>query len=319
MLVSAQIPSDTSIADVSFVRHDGIDLVVCADRWGALWTWSPSTGEWDQPNLGFAHASDPVMRPYPDATNEFDMIAAASVGGRLLLAGGGDEQEPALWDFTTGEVVARAPVTGAYLSDVVAHGGRFYTAEQYSEEVRLWTPGVRGDAVAEVGSLFCLATARVGGRDLLLAGGEGVVVHTADTHVELASFAPYDGRVWGVTACEANERSLIIGVTENGRLCVWDLDDGGEEEIYEPVTATEGSLENVEVLTVGGRPLAVTPADGGGLRLWDVTDGSEAGHVEASGHGVTAMETASADGRTVLVTGGFDGVVRLWEASDLTQ
>lgn len=315
MQTSALIPSDNPVADISVVTHDGGTLVVVADRWNGLWTWTPSTDAWDGLDLPFAHAADPVMQPYPDATNEFDMIAAASVGGRLLMAGGADEQEPALWDLATGEVLARAPVTGAYLTDVVAYGDVFFTAEQYSEHVRLWTPERHGEVVREVGSLFCLAVARAGGRDLLLAGGEGAIVFHADTQVEVASFWPArEGRVWGVTACEADGRALVVGVTENGELCVWDL-EGDEEELFEPVAASKEALEDVEVLTLGGRPLAVTAAEEGGLRLWDVTDGSAAGHVE--GHGVAVMEKAEIDGRTVLVTGGADGTVCVWEEADL--
>ncbi|HEY1179425.1 MAG TPA: hypothetical protein VGF17_24985, partial [Phytomonospora sp.] len=202
MPASTPIETGVSIADVSFVRHRGTPFVVCVDRWGQrVWTWNTSTGEWDSPDLAYAHAADPVMEPYPDADNEFGMIAAASLGGRLLLTGGGDEQEPAMWDLATGEVIARAAVTGAYLADVIAVGGGFVTAEQYADTLRRWTPGERGDAIGQVGSLFCLASARLGGRDLILAGGSSAVVFTADTHVELASFTPYRGRVWGVAGC----------------------------------------------------------------------------------------------------------------------
>ncbi|MEV0644536.1 WD40 repeat domain-containing protein [Phytomonospora sp. NPDC050363] len=311
ILSSTPIPNGTTITDVSFADHGGSPLVVCADRYGGLWIWSPATGEWAAKPVPFAHAADPVMEPYPDAGNEFDHIALADVGGRLLLAGGGDEQEPAVWDFETGEIVARVPVTGAYLTDIVAVGGAFVTAEQYAERARFWSPAP-DRVLGEVSSLFCLATARACGHDLVLAGGVGAVAWDAVTGAKIAScyVDDNDERIWGVTACDAGGRSFVVGATEYGRVCVWNFDAGGTEEDYAQVKAAEGELEDVEVLTVDGRVLAVTAADGGGLRLWNVPDLGEAGHV--SGHEVSVMEKALVDGREVLITGGNDGTIRFW-------
>ncbi|MDX3099238.1 WD40 repeat domain-containing protein [Nonomuraea angiospora] len=316
MIMSATIPADSPIRDLSVVHHEGSSLIVCADRWGGVWTWSPSSGEWSGRSLPYAHAGDPVVAQFPDAENAIDMVAALSVDGKLLLAAGGDEQEPALWDLGSGELLWRTPLNGEYLADVIALDGRFVTAQQYSEKVRLWSPDGTDSLLDEVGQVFCLGTARAGGRRLILAGGSGAHAWDAANLTELGSFYPDEGRVWAVTACALAERTAIVAVTEKGELYAWALGAEPDELLYGPVSASEGALEAVAVMTVDGRPLVVTPASDS-LRLWDAADGTEAGHVNAHGHDITTMESAIVDGRGVLVTSGGDGVLRIWDESDL--
>ncbi|WP_405616971.1 WD40 repeat domain-containing protein [Streptomyces sp. NBC_01508] len=317
MLMSTRIPGDFLISDFSVVHHEGSSLIVCLDKWGGVWTWSASTGEWLARPLSYAHAADPVMAEYPDAENSIDMVAALSVDGKLLLAAGGDEQEPALWDLGTGELLWRTPLNGAYLADVIALDGTFVTAQQYSEEVRLWSPDGTDTVLGEMGQSSCLGEARVGGRSLILAGGSETEVWDAATLARIASFTPYDGRVWAVAACALAERTAILALTEEGDLCAWDLDSEADEPLYELAVGTEAS-DTLAVTTVGGMPLVLT-AHPGSLRMWSAVDGTEAGHVDTREHGVTAMETTAVDGRQALVTSGSDGVLRIWDESDLVR
>ncbi|WP_329170191.1 WD40 repeat domain-containing protein [Streptomyces decoyicus] len=316
MLVSTRIPTDSAIHDLSVVHHAGSSLIACADERGGVWTWSPSTGEWMARPLPYAHAGDPVVAEFPDAENSIDMVAALSVNGKLLLAAGGDEQEPALWDLGSSELLWRTPLNGAYLAEVIALDGAFVTAQQYSEEVRLWSPDGTDTVLGEVGELSCLGGARIGDRCLILAGGSGVEVWDAATLTTIATFDPDEERVWAVTACALPDRTAIVAGTEKGALYAWDLDAGPDELLYEPVATSQGSLETVAVMTVDGRPRVVT-AGQDSLRLWDAAEGFKAGHVLTSGHDITAMESAIVDGRRALVTSGRDGVLRIWDASDL--
>ncbi|QZY19977.1 WD40 repeat domain-containing protein [Streptomyces decoyicus] len=317
MLVSARMPADSTVHDLSVVHHAGSTLIVCVDERGGVWTWSLSTGEWLARPLPYAHAGDPLVAAFPDAENTIDMVAALSVDGKLLLAAGGDEQEPALWDLGAGELLWRTPLNGAYLADVIALDGALVTAQQYSEEVRLWSPDGTDTVLGEVGELSCLGGARVGDRRLILAGGSGAEVWDAATLTNIAAFDPDEGRVWAVTACAIAERTAVVAATEKGELYAWDLGAGPDELLYEPVAASQGPLETMAVMTADGRPRVVT-AGQDSLRLWDAAEGFEAGHVLTRGYDVTAMESAVVDGRRALVTSGRDGVLRIWDESDLT-
>lgn len=317
MLMSTRIPGEVLISDLSVVHHEGSSLIVCLDKWDGVWTWSPSTAEWLARPIPYAHAEDPIMAEYPDAENTIDMVAALSVGGRLLLAAGGDEQEPALWDLGTGELLWRAQLNGAYLADVIALDGAFVTAQQYSDEVRLRSPDGTDTVLGEVSQLSCLGAARVGGRSLILAGGSGAEVWDAATLSKIGSFDPYDGRVRAVTACALAGRTAVLALTEKGDLYAWALGSDRDEPLYELVAATQES-DTLAVTTVGGEPLVLT-TDQDSLRLWSAADGTEAGHVDTREQGVTAMESTVVDGRRALVTSGSDGVLRIWDESDLVR
>ncbi|MGH8876009.1 MAG: hypothetical protein ACRD0P_01485 [Stackebrandtia sp.] len=316
MLTSAKIPSDEPIRDFSVVDHAGELLVVCADWTGRMWTWSVASGEWTPRPLPFAHAADPVMADYPDAENEFDRVAALSTGGSLLIAAGGDEQEPAAWNLETGELLWRTPVTGAYLADVVAVDGGFVTAEQNSEELRSWTPDGSVSLLGEPGYPYRLSFARIAERSLLLVGGSGVTVFNAATGTELESFDPDDARAWDVTACPLGDRTAVYAVTDERKLWGWELGvDEDEAELFEPVDVADVDVDTVAVLPVGGRTMVVT-GDEKALRLWNAADGTAAGTIDVPGQLTTTMDSTVMDGKPVLVTAGRDGRLRIWDESD---
>ncbi|MEV7098102.1 WD40 repeat domain-containing protein [Amycolatopsis sp. NPDC051045] len=316
MIMSTRIPSATTIRGFSVVRHAGSFVIACLDSMDAVWTWSESTGEWLARPLPYAHAGDPIVAQFPDAENTLDMLAASSVDGKLLLAAGGSEQEPAVWDLDTGELLWRTPINGAYLADVITAGGAFVTAQQYSEEVRLWSPDGTYTTLGEVAEVYCLGEARVGGRSLILAGGSETGVWDAETLANIATFTPEQGRVWSVTACELGERTAIFGGTENGELYAWALGEESSEPLYEPIAVSDDSLESVAAVTVAGRPLVVTQGENS-LRLWDAAEGTENSHVDTREYDVTTMESTTVDGRRVLVTAGSDNILRIWDESDL--
>lgn len=326
MMTSKANPTGSPIRDICVVQHAGGSLVICAEKWGGVGAWSPSTGEWTAPPLAFVHKDEPNFADYPDAHNEIDSVAALSVDGKLVLAAGGDEQEPALWDFETGELIARTDDTGAYTAAVIALDDRFVTAQQYSDEIKLWSPDGT-DTLLQEDMVSCLAYAEVG-RKLILAGGSGVTVWDATTLSELGDFLLYDEGAWCLAACLLDQDPVVFAVTKEGTLHAWsltteDLEEAeeaeeAEEPLYGPVPLDEGAVDSLAVVHLGGRPLLVTPAENS-LRLRNAADGTVVGHIDTPDHSVCTMRAAAVDDRPVLVTGDYDGVLRIWDEADLAQ
>lgn len=317
MINSKPIPTGEPIVGLSVARHRGSTLVVCLTG-DEVWTWSLPTGEWSPRTLAFAHAEDPVWADYPDAENELNSLAALSVGGRLLLAAGGHEQEPAIWDLDNGRVIRRSLAGGAYTADIVALDDAFVTSSVF-EEVRLWPPDGTEVLLAEDGGARCLASLRHGDRTLILAGDSGVMVWDAASRAQLADFYSWGGHVDAVAACALPQGTGVFAVTEERELYAWLLEtDDPDEPLYGPVPLPEGASEDLVVTCVGGHPLLVIPTRTS-LCMLSPADGSSAGHVDTPDHGVLTMQAATVEGRPALVTGDHDGVLRIWDEADLTR
>lgn len=292
-------------------------MVFCVDQWGAgLNAWTPSTGEWTSASLTYAHAEDPRMAEFPDADNVLDRFAALSHDGRLLLAAGGNEQEPALWDFGSGELVARTPLSGAYTADVIALDGGFMTAQMYSDEVRFWTPDGTVTVLGRVPNLLRLDSVRHGDRTLVLGVGEEITAWDATTLTEVDSARPFPGRVRAATACALDGDTRIFGVLKKIGLYAWSF--GADAPLYGPVFLKQGLPESLAVVPVKGRPMLLMAAQNS-LHVRDAKDGTEVGGIPTPGYRVTAMQAATVDGRPSLVTGGDDGVLRIWDETDLAE
>jgi WD40 repeat protein len=310
------------IGDVAAVEVDGALTVVCVSHWGrdGVWVWQPAQNVWRNVMLPFACAADPEAAQYPDAGNEFDSLALAASGGRVVLAGGGDEQGVAFWDVNTGELISGTTFDGLYIAGVAAlddedGSARFVTCSgAHWDGISVWEP-LAGSSPVELpeSTVDALGAGRFEGRSLVVAGTRG------------------DVTLWDV---DARERwsSLYTEADED------DGEDTGDERIHAVAIAQQGSGLAVVALT-----------DSGGVRLWmlpsprpDRTDRELAierlkraqaglpddlnepdedlkpirdpfiGHEGA----ISTLATSVVDNRPVAVTGGTDGTVRVWDLSD---
>ncbi|MFG2089392.1 MULTISPECIES: WD40 repeat domain-containing protein [unclassified Spirillospora] len=305
------------IGQVQVVQHAGASMVFCIDDRGyGISAWTPSTGRWTSSDLTYVHAEDPRMAAFPDADNVLTTFAALSRGGRLLLAAGGHEQEPALWDFDSGEIVARTPLSGAYTAAVIALDEAFVTYQLYSDEIRLWAPDGAVTVLGHVPNLRRLALVRDGDRTLILGFGERITAWDATTLTEIGEYAPFPGPIRAATTCVLDQDAMAFSVVKKVGLYAWPF--GAGKPLYGPVLLKEGLPDSMAVTNVDGRPLLVMPIQNS-LRLRDAKDGTLVGRIPTSGYRVTAMQAATVDGRPSLVTGGDDGVLRIWDETDLAE
>ncbi|GAA3731794.1 hypothetical protein GCM10022225_12090 [Plantactinospora mayteni] len=335
LLLSSSVPSGRHIDDVAVVDVDGATVVVCvADS--AVWTWNPVRDEWRERPLAFAHAGDPVFAEYPDADNQIDSVAAAVSGGRIVLAAGDDEQEPAFWDLDSGRLLHAVPSCGAYLAGVAAVDGpgpvRFVTSTQNADEVQVWQMPFDEPPVllADYSLASNLATTWVHGRSLVAGADQDVVVWDLarpgeDLRLEST------GVPWTVSWSRLDDRPIVVGGTDDGELWVWALDaddlrrplderEDPVEPLYGPIPGHEDQIVAMDTITVGERSLAVTGSRDTTMRIWDLAERAMVGGplVAHNGNRVTSVATTMLQGRPVVLSSGIlDSAIRVWDLAAL--
>ncbi|MEU0395802.1 hypothetical protein ABZ208_24060 [Streptomyces sp. NPDC006208] len=325
VLLSSEIPSSSVITDLAVVEVGGGPLVVCADRDGAVWTWDPQRDLWQPRPLAYAFAEDPLAVEYPDAENELNSLAAAVSGSRVLLAAGGHEQGSALWDLESGELLRGARYGEPYVGSMATVKGegppRFVTGSDAGVLVWGLTAGEPPAELpdSDIHGICAVATARVNGRSLVVAGGGDVGVWDLARDEQLTSFYPDDGSVEAVAVSQLADRPIVVAAADPGQVYVWGLSgDEGDEPIYDPIVGHEGSVSALDTATVGNRPLAVTGGADATVRIWDLAEGAGVG-APLTGHrgGVTIVRTSMLGGREVALSAGVDGVIRAWDLAAL--
>ncbi|MCX5343340.1 WD40 repeat domain-containing protein [Streptomyces atratus] len=325
LLLSSEIPSSSPITDLAVAAVGGGSLVVCTDRNGAVWSWDPQRDLWQKRSLAYALAGDPLAVQYPDAENELDSVAAAVSGGRVLLTAGGPEQGSALWDLESGEVLRGAMYSDPYVGAMATMKGggppRFVTGSDAG--VQVWGPSVEEPLVelpdSDIDGICTVATARINGRSLVVAGGGDVGVWDLAGDEQLASFYPDDGRIEAVAVSRIAGRPVVVAAADPGEIYVWALPgDEIDEPVHDPITGHEGGISAMDTATVGNRSLAVTGGTDATVRMWDLAEGVGIG-APLTGHrgGVAVVRTTVLRGREVALSAGEDGVIRAWDLAAL--
>lgn len=322
LLLTSHLPSASAIKDIAVAETDTGPQVVCADARGAVWTWDPSRDAWKRRQLTYAFTGDPLAARYPDAENEIDKVAAAVVDGRVVLAAGGDEQAPALWNLETGGLLRGTTYDAPYLGAIATVRGegppRFVTGSQYVGRLLLWEPSGRTPPVEVPNDLYditSLAAAWVDGRSLVASGGDQVDVWDLARDEQVASFDSYDGDVLAVSFARLGDRPVVVAAADSREVYVWDLsDDGDGEPVHDPIDGHEGPVLALDTAAVGARGIVVTGSEDRTVRLWDLTEGTAIG-APLTGHqaAVEALVTTTLRGRDVVVSADGGGAVHVWD------
>ncbi|MEV7099396.1 hypothetical protein AB0M80_41875 [Amycolatopsis sp. NPDC051045] len=342
LLLSSSVPSGSGIDDLAVVDVAGAVLVVCvADS--TVWTWNPARDEWRKRPLAFAHAGDPLFAEYPDADNEIDSVAAAVVDGRIVLAAGGDEQEPAFWDLDSGRLLHAVPSCGAYLAGVAAVQGpgpvRFVTATQNADEVQVWqTPFDEPPVLLQdYSNVSKLATAWINGESLVAGVDQGVVVWDLARPGQWLRLGTSGdaGTLKSVAWSRLDDRPVVVGGSSAGELWVWalgaedlrrplnDLED--VEPLYDPIVGHEDRIVALDTITVGGRSLAVTGSQDTTVRVWDLAERAMVGGPVVGGRlvannrsRVISVVTTMLQGRPVVLSSSrLHSTIRVWDLAAL--
>ncbi|WP_327391687.1 hypothetical protein OG533_02555 [Streptomyces sp. NBC_01186] len=211
------------VSSVATVKGAGPPLFVASSgvHWDGVRLWGPS-GEEPPVELD----AGPIWG-----------LATASIDGRSLVVGGGEEGVE-VWNAANGEQVASFPV---------------------DDEQRA----------------YAVALSQLDGRPVVVAGTDSGKVYVFDLSGDEGDdpiHEPSTGHEGGINALDialAGDRVALVTGGEDGTVRIWDLADG--RQIGPPLTGHDGSVEAVVVTTMRDRPVALTAGRDGVVRVWDLT------------------------------------------------
>ncbi|SOD61610.1 WD domain-containing protein, G-beta repeat-containing protein [Streptomyces zhaozhouensis] len=211
------------VASIATVKGEGPPLFVASSgiHWDGVRVW------------GLSGEEPPVEL---DAGSIWG-LATASVDGRSLVAGGGEEGVE-VWDAATGEQVAS-----------------FYV----DDEERA----------------YAVALSQLDGRPVVVAGTDSGKVYVFDLSGDEDDdpiHEPSTGHEGSINALDATvvgDRAVAVTGGEDGTVRIWDLANG--RQVGPPLTGHDWSVEAVVVTTMQDRPVALTAGRDGVVRIWDLT------------------------------------------------
>ncbi|MFI0815826.1 WD40 repeat domain-containing protein [Streptomyces sp. NPDC021098] len=211
------------VSSIATVKGEGPPLFVAS-----------SGIHWDGARVWGLNGEEPPVEL--DAGSIWD-LATASVDGRSLVVGGGEEGVE-VWDAVTGEQVAS-----------------FHVDDE--------------------GSAHAVAFSRLDGRPVVVAGTDSGKVYVFDLSGDEDDdpiHEPSIGHEGGINALDVamvGDHAVAVTGGEDGTVRIWDLSSG--RQVGPPLTGHKWSVEAVVVTTMQDRPVAMTAGRDGVVRMWDLT------------------------------------------------
>jgi WD40 repeat protein len=327
--------------DFDLVSLDGrLILVGSPDRDRLACTWDPAGDRWTQYELDVPDEDF----PYTELTS----LGAAVVDGRIVIGGGGDHQDFAMWDLETGKVRLSAQEGGPGSVVRADFGDRSRLLVGFTGRwgVQLWDPSVAEpedwhdddgglddeddsvtepeqpspyDSLVQIEELECRSRASsaaaaglLAGRPVVVSGGRhgGVLVWDIEEERHLARFDDLDQTPTEFALAPVDGRIRVIAA--GGQSLV--LGDLESNEWGEPLTVPGDEISCLTGGTVHGRPFAVTGARDGTICVWDLAERRLLGQ-PLQGHNseVLGLRVADLDSRPAIISSAHCDSVHLWE------
>ncbi|MFI6288224.1 hypothetical protein ACIBCM_26345 [Streptomyces sp. NPDC051018] len=326
MTVRGTLPVPRCVRTVSFpgarspygldvVRRVGGVLAVMVTGDEDVYFWDQATG-----GTGRRRLADPDLPggEFPEL-GEMKAIAAASVGGRVVVGGGGDCQAFMLWDGETGEVLVQAEDEETDVLHArslhVGGGPVFAETREHGRGVHVWDPSAGAGAKPRLLARdLWSATCAVGhwgdrpvvvGSDYRADSDSGIHIRDLATDEPIAHAPVPSFRRNAVVT--AGGRTFLVG--EDGRaLIVHDLDTGeliGTLPLPEPVWVD--TVERLDAGVAHGHAILAVVSFHNPLSLWDLTDMRRIGEPPCPADlGTLAVRVTGMDGRPVVALATHD-------------
>ena len=165
------------------------------------------------------------------------------------------------------------------------------------------------------GSVRGVAVAELGGRPVVVSGGDDQTIRVWDLATGTPVSDPFTGHedmVRAVAVAELDGRPVVVSGGDDATVRVWDLATG--TPVSDPFTGHDGPVNAVAVAELDGRPVVVSGGDDATVRVWDLATGALVSD-PFTGHDlwVTVVAVAKLDGRPVVVSASPDRTVRVWD------
>ncbi|WTW92066.1 WD40 repeat domain-containing protein [Streptomycetaceae bacterium NBC_01309] len=265
-----------------------------------------------------------LIRRFAGRTERVTALATATVGGKPVVVGSKYINDTVrLWDMATGAETGVLDQAATAAATATLHGRPILVAG-YNRGIQRWDletgTKIGGPLVSGEFSVVRITTAVLDGRPVAICCGyppDPVHVWDLDTGTRIC--APLEGHtalVQGADVAEIDGRTVLLTVSLDGSMRVWDLADG--RQVGDPL---ECRSNDVATAVRHGRPVAVT--GGGpesGLLVWDITTRTVVG-APLAGHTVQPVEIAATvvDGKPIVLTASYDRTVRMWDLAEGRQ
>jgi WD40 repeat protein len=215
---------DPYVSSIATVKDEGAPLFVASGgaHWDGLRVW------------GLSGEQSPVEL---DAGAMWG-LATASVDGRSMVVGGGEEGVE-VWDAVEGEEVAS------------------FSLDDEKERA------------------YGVAFSQLDGRPVVVAGTDSGKVYVFDLSGDEDDgpiHEPSTGHEGGINAlavATVDDRAVAVTGGEDGTVRIWDLSDG--RQVGPPLTGHKWSVEAVVATTMQNRAVALTAGRDGVVRVWDLS------------------------------------------------
>jgi WD40 repeat protein len=245
-------------------------------------------------------------------------VCAFTLGGRLLLASGGDDGVVRVWDPRTGQQYRMLEGHRRKVRSVCAFtldGRTLLAGAAEDRTVRIWDPlSGRQEHVFEghrrrVRSV-CAFT--LDGRTLLASASADRTVRIWDpaTGTERRILRDLGDWVYAVCALPPDEGALLATAAADGTVRVWNPATGRRRRILKGHTDLTRS---VCAFTSGGRTFLASAGNDATVCVWDARTGERHHLLEGHTRRVRSVCAFTLGGHTLLASASADGTVRIWD------
>jgi hypothetical protein len=204
-------------------------------------------------------------------------VCAVTIGGKPMLATGGDDETVRIWD----------PETGQQTTTLHAHQGWVYSV--------------------------CAVT--IGGKPMLATGGADRTVRIWDpeTGQQTTTLEGHQGAVNTVCAVTIGGKPMLATGSADRTVRIWDPETGQQTTALE---GHQNTVYSVCAVMIGGKPMLATGGDDETVRIWDPETGQQTTALEGHRDWVYSVCAVTIGGKPMLATGGDDRTVRIWDPVD---